>query len=374
LNKPAPLDAGFNDLGTTLLLDCDGDGDKDIVLASNVNPSGIGVLRNTDGKGAFVPDSKAWISGAPTITTFASFKNGMGGYDLIALSGTKLFKMTANGKCAWDSLFSSPMEMSTKGYDVAVTFADMDSLPDFVATTGTGVFVRFSAEMGSSIQKTIQGDPRGIAVGDLNGDGNANDLAIANTNGVVNYLMVTPPSIADAKEIKSDNNEPLLKSPQHVAVAELDGKTPDDIVVVGGELGGSTSAVVVLLNQSTKEVTKFAPSKAVLLGPAGTVGTPVGLALHDMDADGDRDIVVLSSRATTGFLPSFSVLLNDGKGNFALAGKDVMGTLVDPPSPVQVDKNPSVQLVGEVTGDSATDVLVGYSVDPARFTFFKSNP
>ena len=153
-------------------------------------------------------------------------------------------------------------------------------------------------EAGPSSPVTVGAEPRAIAVGDLNGDGNL-DFATAdrgpNTitpvygNGLGGFTPGAPLGAGD--------------NPESIVLADFDGDTRLDIAV------GNRSAdtVWVLLQE--------APGAFNALEPISSGGdAPVAIAVGRLDDNESPDLVVANSGGDTGSSINVTVLLNEGTG------------------------------------------------------------
>jgi hypothetical protein len=129
--------------------------------------------------------------------------------------------------------------------------------------------------------------PFGVAVGDLNGDGNA-DLAIVNWNGKVadpqhNTLTVL---LGDGR----DSFQPMAGSPFHT------GRAPCYVAL--GDVNGDGLLDVVVVNAADDSVSLFFSKRGgrLVKGPTVAVGRrPFGVAVGDLNGDGKADIVTANS-------------------------------------------------------------------------------
>jgi hypothetical protein len=167
-------------------------------------------------------------------------------------------------------------------------------------------------------------DPRGLAVGDFNGDGHA-DLAVTNTHwGNVAILLGTGTGSFGARTDFGVGGWPTW--PVYVAVGDFNGDGRQDLVV--GSAGSNT--VSILLGDGTGS-----------FGAATNVATGSGVAVGDFNGDGRQDLV-----ATNGSSNTVSVLLGDGTGSFGAATSFVVGTA------------PTLVAVGDFNGDGELDLAV----------------
>jgi hypothetical protein len=169
--------------------------------------------------------------------------------------------------------------------------------------------------------------PGSLAIGDLNGDGKA-DLA------TVNYRDVSVMFNDGGGNLSAPVSFSTGTAPAWVALGDMNGDGKTDMVVAnrGGDQAGTSIAgdVAVLLNMGSGT---FVAANY----PAG--GSPVAVALADLDGDGRVDIAAASGTGV-------SVLINAGNGN------------VGPPASFGAGTNPAAIAVGDLNGDGRPDIAV----------------
>ncbi len=339
--------------------DFNGDGIPDLVSA-NRGGNSVSILLGT-GDGTFQPARNLPAGNQPVRVVTGDF-NGDGIPDVLVLdtgaapnfSGTlSLLLGTGDGsfQAARPIIFNGaavfPKDLIVADFngdgklDVAISEVvatgqrDLDEV-DVLLGNGDGTF-----QAPRSIILPIGADPRGLAVGDINGDG-IPDLAIATHFGVTVLLGTGDGTFGRELDIP-DANEP-----QAVAISDLNGDGAADLIVThsfpdreflsillgrgdgtfqaGGDFptGAFSAAVVVgdvngdgipdlvVANQANSDISvllgvgdgTFQPTVNYLTG----IG-PQGLVVADFNGDGAADIAVTSSVAN-----DVSVLLNQNDG------------------------------------------------------------
>ncbi|CAL9448619.1 hypothetical protein SUDANB95_02383 [Actinosynnema sp. ALI-1.44] len=119
---------------------------------------------------------------------------------------------------------------------------------------------------------------------------------------------------------------------QVIVIGDLDGDTDPDIAV-GSSSGGAKPAVTVLLNDGTGAFTRIAAA-----GFGTYSDTLVGLALDDLDRDGEPDLVAVTTT-------ELWVLSGRGDGTFGAAGTPLSGEVTG-------------AALGDLDGDGRSDLVL----------------
>jgi hypothetical protein len=317
--------------------DLDNDGDLDLLAANTA--AGTVSLRFNNGTGSFTPLATrpdVAVSAAPVGLALADI-DGDGDLDLLTSSigaaplgsyvsvrlndGTGLFTPPAGGGL-----------VLVGDYAASIALGDVDGDGDLDLLTTSGgrsqVSVRFNDGAGTftpgAFDPAVGGTVFNLALGDIDGDG---DLDFVTTAGSSNSVFL---SINDGAGTFSGRSGPAVgTNPADVALADVDGDGDLDIVTTNYASG----TVSVRLNNGTGLFT----APATTPNPAAGA-SPGALALGDVDADGDLDLLV------TGAGSLVTVLLNNGAGGFASVGTAAVG--------------PSAQglILADVDGDGDLDL------------------
>ena len=171
--------------------------------------------------------------------------------------------------------------------------------------------------------------PRGVALGDLDGDGDldfvsanyqSNTVSVMRNNGNGTFAAIGSPVATGTR-------------PVAIALANFDGDSDLDIAVTSN----TTNTVSILLNNGAGGFTAAA-------SPATGAG-PRGIAAGDFDGDGDADLAVANFGANT-----LSILSNNGSGVFTALG-----------APLATANNPYAVTVGDLDGDGDLDIATSNS-------------
>ena len=165
--------------------------------------------------------------------------------------------------------------------------------------------------------------PSGLALGDLDGDGDL-DLVTANVGDDTVSLRLN-----DGKgTFASGGSVAVGDGPAKVVLGDVDADGDFDLVTLNG--GDGTASV--RLNDGKG---RFSGGETVAVDRA-----PSNLALGDVDRDGDLDLIVVSSTRDDDGIAS--VLVNDGRGHVTAAGTVATGS------------DPSGLALGQLDGPGGT--------------------
>ena len=216
----------------------------------------------------------------------------------------------------------------------SLAIGDLDgdgSVDDLAVANNSSVNVSVLLGDGSggfSAQTTFAvGDtPFSVAIGDLDGDGSADDLAVANLGSDTVSVLLGDGSGG----FSAQTTFAVGIDPRSVAIGDLDGDGSADDLAVAND---SSANVSVLLGDGSggfSAQTTFA---------AGI--SPQSVAIGDLDGDGSADDLVVTNDADA----NVSVLLGDGSGGFSTQTTFAVGT------------TPRSVAIGDLDGDGSADDL-----------------
>jgi cysteine-rich repeat protein len=347
---PIPLMAGYDGLSGLELIDCDLDGDLDIVTSS------LAAARN-DGTGTF--DKVVQTENVLGTWGLARADLGGGSYELVAATlgagRTYWYSPDPAANCTYLQTGGLATYSGLLGF--TVINANGNAIPDVAKVfAGQGgqygkISMNIDHDPGDSASSSVWSDlPSGVTAGDLVGDA-GEDLVIAAT--VENEVV-----IIDNFQGTFGNNSLVFNvpgggvgdQPVSVAVGDLDKDGALDIVTANA--GAETIAVLHNLGAGTFAAQIPEPS---VKGTNGVVASkPRFVVLGDVNVDGFVDAVTANSGDPSG-KSSVSVFLNDGTGRLLLATKAEFPA-VEYDSPFEVGRQPVSLRLGDLNGDGAIDI------------------
>ena len=353
--------------------DIDGDGKPDLVTANNAVGT-ISVLRNISASGGINGASFAakvdFTAGTQPIHAAIGDLDGDGKLDIAVSNGgsdnVSVFRNTSSGSVSLATAVNFTTGTDPFG-GVALGDLDGDGKPDLAVTNfmdNTVSVFRNTSTSGSittssfaaKVDFTTDTDPRGVKIGDFDGDG-LPEIVTANSVGnsvsVLRNTSTPGPITTSSFAIKVDL--PANTFTRLLAIGDIDGDGVIDIAAANV----NSDNVSVLRNMSTVGTISFDGKVDFATG----IG-PIGIGLGDIDGDGKPDIAAANNTANT-----VSVLRNTSvSGTVTFAGKVDVTAATGPwgVSIVDLDGDGRPELaVGNFEGGVATKVSIFHNIaDP----------
>jgi len=229
-------------------------------------PVGSSITINGSNFGTSINDNIVFFGGVKATVTSAS----AGSLTVKIPTGAannKLFSVTNAAGLTGYSL--KPFRVTFPGAAPAFNAASFDTAKIFPAST----------------------DPRGLCMGDLDGDGK-NDVALANA-GSNSVSVFRNNSIPGSVAFDARADIAAGASPKACTIADLNADGKPELLVANSD----DNTVSVFRNTSTPGAISFAPAVLCYTDTSG-FGNPLALLVHDLDGDGKPDLAVANANST----------------------------------------------------------------------------
>ena len=289
------------------------------------------------------PSGSPYAAGTMPAAVAVGDFNGDGKADMAITNygGNNVTVLLGNGAGSFTPATGSPFAVGTNPVDVAVGDFNDDGLQDLVVSNfndntitvllgnGTG---GFTPATGSPFG--VGSGPRALAVGDFNGDGQAdiavgnygsNSLTILLGNGTAGFTQATGSPIG------------VGTNPYSIALGDFNGDGITDLAVANQ---GSNNVTVLLGSGSGS----FAPATG---SPFAVGNHPNSVTVADFNGDGKLDLAVANYADNT-----VTVLLGNGSASFTASSG----------SPFSAMSGPYSLTTGDFNGDGILDIAVADAI------------
>ena len=249
-----------------------------------------------------------------------------------------------------DGTFMPRVSYPTNQNPVSLAVGDLngDQNADVVATSTNGGGGTVSVLLGTGtgalqarVNYTTGQGTVDVAIADLNGDNKRDVLAVNNTDNTVSVLLGNGDGTLQPKA-----DYTVGMGPGFIAVADVNADTVLDVLVINA--GANTLSVLLGNGNGTLQTKVDYPTST----------TPTALALADVNGDGKIDIV--ASNSSNSVTPSVvSVLLGNGNGTFMPMSTVVTGRFPSSVRLADLDGDGKVDIVAACAGDDTISVNRG---------------
>jgi|GEM_PF-4400637 len=315
--------------------DMDGDGKNDI-LVTNSNDTSISVFRNISSAGVLDASSLApkieLTTGITPLGIETADIDGDGKKDIIVASlsnnadpGTpvffiSVFKNISTAGSITSNSFAARVDFASNYFpkDIAVADIDADGKPDIVVTNYNGnpftggntisVF-RNNSTTGiinaASFQPKLDFEtgpsPSAIAVDDLDGDGKKDIAVTCGDNTLSVFRNESIPGMIGQNSLSPKIDIATGEFPWHLSIADMNGDGRNDMIVTNAAGNTFTYFRNTILTPGSISSHSFAGSIF------STADNPRGTVIADLDGDGRKDLAIANNADT-----SISIFGNDG--------------------------------------------------------------
>jgi len=304
--------------------DLDGDGKPDLAVA-NYTSSTVSIFKNGQFTvTGFTPASgPTGAEGSTTVLINGTGFSATASNDIVSFGGVKATVTTATStqltvSAPWGSTWQ-PLSVTLPAFGLtAYSYAAANPFIPTFGTTHTITANSFSAKV-DFVTGTA---PWGVAIGDLDGDGKP-DLAVTNSGSATVSVFrnnsttgaITIGSFAAKVDFAAGTN------PRGIAIGDLDGDGKPELVVTNN----GSATVSVFRNISTVGTINASSFATKVDFSTGT--NPQSVAIGDLDGDGKPDMAVTNNgSATVSILRNISSVGSITTGSFAAKVDFATGT------------------------------------------------
>lgn len=350
------------------------DGRLDPVVA-NASDGTISIFPNeTPGTTppAVLATSVSFTSGNHPIAIAVGDFNGDGVSDVVVVNRNDnnvavFLNLTPNSVV--NPVFSTAALFGVGATPVAVAVGDFnaDGKPDIAVANSAGntVSVLMNLTTNGAVAPvfaaaqtfTVGTSPSAIAVADVNRDGKTDIVVTDQTSSMVSILLNTTPSNNAAATFLTDAEFATGGSPIAVALQDVNGDGVLDVVTANA--GDNSVSVLVNATATGTTALAFTPVHHFTL-----VGTPTALAVADLNGDGKREIVTAISSTS-----QIDVLVNSSSGGVvAFTGQATYNSPTAPASLFLFDANSDNKLDVAVVSPTANALAIEINQTPSNTT------
>jgi hypothetical protein len=249
---------------------------------------------------------------------------------------------------------------------VAIGDLDGDGRPDIVAVNfNSGNQSTMSFYLNTSVDGVISFGPRsdiatgqgssGVAIGDLNGDGRPDIIVASGNSGWLSVFLNTSTGVG-AVSFAPAVNYTAFNHSQSIAIVDLDQDGRPDIVTAD-----FNNTMTVYQNASIGGVLTMVPLPVYQYDPETY---PQYVSAGDLDGDGLPDVVMVNYGAKT-----FSLIRNySSGGNISLMDYNNVGAAVSPVSFADINGDGKVDLVAGNVNNGAVSVFQNIVTSPGSLS------
>jgi hypothetical protein len=305
-----------NDPKALTVGDFNGDGKLDLAMPVSVPQVGDCALVVMLGKGdgTFAPAGAPSAGPVPIPDSMvAADINGDGKLDLVAVAvvGVNVTVFLGNGDGTFQTALNSPTGISSAF--LAVADFNGDGIPDVVLSGSSGLAVllgKGDGTFGPAILASSN-DSGQVFVGDLNGDGKADIIAVAEPSGGIGVLLGN--GDGTFQPLIGTLLGTVVGEGTSLALGDFNGDGKSDVVSIGITPNGASPVVSVSLGKG--DGTFLLGTEIQVSCVCFDAGGAQSILVGDLNGDGKSDLVYLQTFPAFGYV--VATLLGNGDGTFA---------------------------------------------------------